>query len=69
MFINIVQPVKLCVDCKNFIKPADQSTPLKYGHCKKFVNMNKVDGSVQYAYASVVRDVDCKDKFYEPKHE
>jgi hypothetical protein len=28
--------------------------------------MNKVDGTVEFAYASVARAFDCKDKFYEP---
>lgn len=64
MYINIVQPVKLCKDCKHF-KPRPTTPDLKYGLCTKFVNINKVDGSVEFASASVARPFDCKDKFYE----
>jgi hypothetical protein len=66
MFINIAQPVKLCKNCTYF-KPRPNVPDLKYGLCTKFVNLNKVDGSVEFSTASVAREFDCKEKFYEPR--
>ena len=63
---TVVKPVPFCVDCKHFKPPAD-GVPQKYGFCKKFYNLNKVDGSVELSYATVARFYDCRDKHYEPK--
>ncbi len=63
---SIVKPVPFCVDCKHF-KPPTDGIPPKYGYCKKFFNVNTVDGSVEYSFASVARIFECRDKYYEPK--
>lgn len=66
MFVVPAQPMKLCIDCKHFKAP-EKDVPIKHGKCTKFLNINKVDGSVEYSFASVARFYDCKDKHYEPK--
>ena len=52
---------------QNF-SPRPNVPDLKYGLCTKFVNLNKVDGSVEFASASVARSFDCKDKFFSSKN-
>lgn len=64
---KIVEPIKFCVDCKHFKAPKNRV--MKHGVCTKFVNINKVDGSIEYTMASVAREYDCKDEMYEPKEE
>lgn len=63
---KIVEPIKFCMDCKYFSAPPKPRS-LKHGECTKFAKLNKVDGSIEFTMASVAREYDCKDRFYEPK--
>jgi hypothetical protein len=58
----------LCKNCKYFIRPLDRIIPLRYGYCKKFGEINLIDGSIHYAFASEARKNDCHGKEYEPRN-
>lgn len=56
-------PKNTCINCKHF-KPAFL-TPNRFGTCKKFGTFNLVDGSIEYPYASIAREYNCKGEHFD----
>lgn len=58
-----IKEVKICKNCKYFKKNFLLSD--KLGMCTYSKNIDLIDGSISYNFASLYRASDCKDKYYE----
>ena len=54
---------RLCIDCKFYENKFLFSH--EYGKCTKIFNINLVDGTKIYNYASSIRALECKEKYFE----
>jgi hypothetical protein len=54
----------LCKNCKYFMPPRFHES-IKYGVCKRFGDLNLVDGSIEYDMAGTARDTKCKGDYFE----
>lgn len=52
-------PIRLCINCKHFIKPCFSS--VEVGKCKLFYDIDPVSGQKTYKYCSILRQYnnDC----------
>jgi hypothetical protein len=55
---------KFCKNCKHFKAGL---TGVQFGKCKLYGVQNLIDGQIDYKYASITREYDCKGDFYETK--
>ena len=64
--INSVTPLpKLCKDCK-YLKKGIFSD-YTFAECTKIYTIDLIAGSRKYDYASIAREYDCKEKYFEEK--
>ena len=59
-----IKKYNLCKDCKYFVKQKNNEN-LLYGLCTRFGNINLINGSISYDYASTTRQFTCKDEYFE----
>ena len=63
----LAPPQRLCKDCRHFMTTGRSAVPMRLGKCSKLATANLVDGSVEYHYASTIRDSHCFGNWFEPK--
>ena len=59
--LSVLNNVKLCKNCKHFIKA---QCPPKIDKCGLFGVINLIDGTIEYKYALHTRNSDCKGEYY-----
>ncbi len=55
---------KLCKDCKHF---KSDPTGARFGKCSLYGKQNLVDGKIEYSYASIAREYECRGDYYDKK--
>ena len=62
---NVTEIPKLCINCKYFKKNNFYNNT--FAKCTKTYMIDVVDGTHKYSYASIAREYECKEKYFEQK--